>query len=689
MNVVYNKRDYILPFKKYLNKPKKSVSFEQKVEYEFTYGKDAYDRKPIENVEQITLRELYELTLSRVEARKSNVYYSNQKPKNENSDKSDISECINDDSISEENKVKLVSKAEQEKINNMEVDELEKSKGSKKIKLDFSKANLFKNNAKNNENKNDDTDENKTNDSNTLIQKDITESLGTIKENEITLKEEETELLSMDTEAKTEKGAPTIENSMPQFNHLPTGKQSQSTLDPRLISPRSTSNEISTFKDKREHDYLEKEEEKEKEVKKEQNQPQPQLGTANTNTNLQSTNINGNETENGNGNGKENTKSPMEGGEINNKKNLPGTFVSPKRTTSKNRMMIPGIMNPQLDLAHYKPPIKSLEAINDPNYEEKVGSEPVPYGSSVYYEEPEATSPNMDHAIPSYHRPMMDYRNNLMNITNYNEEMALNYYQSPEVLPEDAVVPGEEEIRVPTGHEKKSKDKKSNRKSLGIFNILKKSKSADNIKMKSRMSFFKPTSKSHSIPNNANSTSENKTTIVSPLSSSPLAKTQNISNNNKSPSKNIHSRISVFNKFQEPTIDDLIAEGPGLANNENKPMSNYALKTLKLRQSDSSLHVNSAKLHIKIPSSPNHLRPVSPLSAKSYHSPLHSPYRIHSSPILTNNGQSNNELDSHLHPYLNPHSSPKDPSTVISHELNTSKISPTKPTTYVPNIPLD
>ena len=36
MNVVYNKRDYILPFKKYLNKPKKSVSFEQKVEYEFT-----------------------------------------------------------------------------------------------------------------------------------------------------------------------------------------------------------------------------------------------------------------------------------------------------------------------------------------------------------------------------------------------------------------------------------------------------------------------------------------------------------------------------------------------------------------------------------------------------------------------------------------------------------------------------
>ena len=118
-------------------------------------------------------------------------------------------------------------------------------------------------------------------------------------------------------------------------------------------------------------------------------------------------------------------------------------------------------------------------------------------------------------------------------------------------------------------------------------------------------------------------------------------------------------------------------------------MSNYALKTLKLRQSDSSLHVNSAKLHIKIPSSPNHLRPVSPLSAKSYHSPLHSPYRIHSSPILTNNGQSNNELDSHLHPYLNPHSSPKDPSTVISHELNTSKISPTKPTTYVPNIPLD
>ena len=36
MNIVSNKRDYILPFKKYLNKPKKSVSFEQTVECEFT-----------------------------------------------------------------------------------------------------------------------------------------------------------------------------------------------------------------------------------------------------------------------------------------------------------------------------------------------------------------------------------------------------------------------------------------------------------------------------------------------------------------------------------------------------------------------------------------------------------------------------------------------------------------------------
>jgi len=678
MNVVYNKRDYILPFKKYLNKPKKSVSFEQKVQYEFTYGKDAYDRKPIENVEQITLRELYELTLSRVEARKSNVYYSNQKPKNEISDKSDISECINDDSISEENKVKLVSKAEQEKLNNMEVDELE-SKGSKKIKLDFSKANLFKDNAKNNENENKNKTDSLTN--NTLIQKDITESLETFKEDELTLKEKETEVPSMDTEETTEKKTQKIENSVSQLNLLPTEKQPKLPFDPRLISPRSTSNEISTFKDKREHEYIEKEEEKEKEVKKEQNQLQSQLGTANTNTEFQSPNGNEN--------------SPMEktstnSSEVNNK-NLPDTFVSPKRTTSKNRMMIPGIMNPQLDLAHYKPPIKSLEAINDPDYEEKVGSEPVPYGSSVYYEEPEMTSPNMDHAIPSYHRPMMNYRNNLMNITNYNEEMAMNYYQSPDYTPDDAVVPGgEEEDKLSMEHEKKSKDKKNNRKSLGIFNILKKSKSAENIKMKSRMSFFKPASKNHSTPPTINPTtvSENKT-IVSPLSSSPLAKTQNISNNNKSPSKNIHGRISVFNKFQEPTIDDLIAEGPGLANNENKPMSNYALKTLKLRQSDSSLHVNTAKLHIKIPSSPNLLRPVSPISAKSFHSPLHSPYRIHSSPILNYNGQSNSELDSHLHPHLHSHQSPKEPLSAISHELNTSTHKSLIPTTYVPNIPLD
>jgi len=84
MNAVYEETEYILPFKKYLNKPKKSVSFEQRVDFEYTYGKNDYDRKPIENVEQVTLRELYELTLSRIEARKSNVYYSNQAPNNDN-----------------------------------------------------------------------------------------------------------------------------------------------------------------------------------------------------------------------------------------------------------------------------------------------------------------------------------------------------------------------------------------------------------------------------------------------------------------------------------------------------------------------------------------------------------------------------------------------------------------------------
>jgi len=148
MNVVCNKRNYILPFKKYLNKPKKSVSFEQKVEYEYTYGKDAYDRKPIESVEQVTLRELYELTLSRIEARKSNVYYSHQSPKNNERNINnmngvpDITECLNDENLTEESKMNIISKVEQEKMNLIEVDELEfKEKTAKKIKLDFGKAN--------------------------------------------------------------------------------------------------------------------------------------------------------------------------------------------------------------------------------------------------------------------------------------------------------------------------------------------------------------------------------------------------------------------------------------------------------------------------------------------------------------------------------------------------------------------
>jgi len=91
-----NEGDYILPFKKFLNKPKKTVSFEPKIDCRFTYGRDTYDRKPIQNVEQITLRELYELTLSRIEARKSNVYYSNQAPKNKYPD---VSDYLNNDEI--------------------------------------------------------------------------------------------------------------------------------------------------------------------------------------------------------------------------------------------------------------------------------------------------------------------------------------------------------------------------------------------------------------------------------------------------------------------------------------------------------------------------------------------------------------------------------------------------------------
>jgi len=264
------KGDYILPFTKYLNKPKKSVSFEKKVEYEYTYGKDIYDRKPIEDVEQITIRELYELTLSRIEARKSNVYYSNQKPKSKLMETDDISECINDDSISEEKKVKIVSKAEQEKLNNMEVDELEvKSKNTKKIKLT---------NVLNNENNK--TNKGKMNKGENTIQHEQNgknSSEDQVKGDIITFKDNKTEDNSAKTEIITEKEINKIEKPVPKLN-ISVLKQLEAPFDPRLISPRTTSNEISTFKNKREREYLKKEEIlKNEEILKKQEQNQKQI----------------------------------------------------------------------------------------------------------------------------------------------------------------------------------------------------------------------------------------------------------------------------------------------------------------------------------------------------------------------------------------------------------------------------
>jgi len=671
------KEDYILPFTKYLNKPKKSVSFEKKVKYEYTYGKDIYDRKPIENVEQITIRELYELTLSRIEARKSNVYYSNQKPKSkELMDSDDISEYINDDSISEEKKVKIVGKAEQEKLNNMEVDELEvKSKNLKKIKI----TNILNN-------ENDKTSKGIMNNGENLIQQGVTNSLernskisckNQIKGDIITSKENKTEDNSAKTEIITEKEMNKIEKQVPKLN-ISVLKQLEAPFDPRLISPRTTSNEISTFKNKREREYMKKEEilkneefMKKEEILKKQEQIQMQMQMQNQKINPEL--ISPRSTSFDDKNSPKDNASPTGGnnvflpnGKI-NYKNLPEKFVSPRRRDSKNRIII----NSQLDLAHYKPPIKSLAEINDPNYEEKVGSEPVPYGSCVYYEEPEITSPNLENAIPNYHRPMIDYRNNLMNITKNNDEMGQS-------SPKSSVKSSDSVEKSPTKErEKKSKEKKSNRKSLSIFNILKKSKSAENIKAKSRKSFFKPVHKNHSTPPNKNSSPENKNNQHHHHSSSPLSKAQNITNDNKS-SKNSLSRVTMFNKYQEPTIDDLIAEGPGFANNDNKPMSKYALKTLKLRQSDSSLHVNTANLHLTVPTSPNHLRSLSPISVRSIHSAhsAHSTHSTHSAHSSHSSHSAQSNYSSPTNEFENYHNSPKGSITSNKYDSN---ISPHKP----------
>jgi len=623
MNVVYNKRDYILPFKKYLNKPKKSVSFEQKVEFEYTYGKDAYDRKPIENMEQITIRELYELTLSRIEARKSNVYYSNKKAPN-----TDISDCINDDSISEEKKVKIVGEAEKEKLNNMEVDELEnKSKNSKKIKLDFNKTNPLKEEeAKDLKNGGNgmEEDEKMNNNDDTLIEEDSAIAIPPEQNNKNNLdnkilKDDPLTPISNSNEADHfDETKPITENDNDETDSIKENKPNA--YDESIFSPEDSKN-----------------------------------GNSNNNANHQPELLSPRAVESP----KENKDIFLPNGEI-NYKNLPPRYKSPKRIDSKNRRMNGGGVN--FYLAHYKPPIKSLAEINDPNYEEKVGSEPVPYGSSVFYDEPDVTSPNMENAIPVYHRPMMNYRNNLMNITNGNE---LEPIQPPSM-------PNEEpSMEKPKEHEKKSKDKKSNRKSLSIFNILKKSKSAENIKVKSRMSFFKPVTKNHSSPVNESSLLDNKSKPHHSPSPSPLSKTQNASNENKGSSMNTgFSRVSIFNKFEEPSLDELISKGPGFEK-ESKPMSNYAKKSLKLRKSDSSLQVNTSNL-LGVPANSNHLRPISPISVKSFHS-------VQS----THSNSFESEPFEHLQ---SPNESPS-MKTPVSIKNNSPKSKSTN--TYVPNILLD
>jgi len=156
-------------------------------------------------------------------------------------------------------------------------------------------------------------------------------------------------------------------------------------------------------------------------------------------------------------------------GEI-NYNNLPKKFVSPKRLESMNRRG-PSNINSPLDLAHYRPPLKSLEEINDPDYEKFVGQEPIPYGSNVFYEEPEITSPNLAEAIPFYNRPQINYRDNLINMSygHYYPEMN----NTTEANNIDDSIQKESE---------KKKEKKKDRKSLNFLHILKKSKSAENVK---------------------------------------------------------------------------------------------------------------------------------------------------------------------------------------------------------------
>jgi len=462
------------------------------------YGKNDYDRKPIENVEQVTLRELYELTLSRIEARKSNVYYSNQAPNNDNPNFIDY---FNGEPLSEQ-KINMIGRMEQEKIKNIDVDELEgKNKSIKKIKLDFDKAQttLENNESKDTENESSSDDseiidqQKSTQDIQEDMKKDVVEKVQT---NPVpTIEDDNTETI---TENNQQPSTETSNNSLPGSPEHPENNKENNTSKDRSVFHSN--------------------------------------------------------------------------GEI-NYNNLPKKFVSPKRVESMNRRGGSPNINSPLDLAHYKPPLKSLEEINDPNYENFVGKEPVPYGSHVFYEEPKITSPNLEEAIPLYHRPQINYRDNLINMSYSHYYPDLNV---PEVITPPTVVQESE----------KKKEKKKDRKGLNFLHILKKSKSAENVKGKSRMSLFKQSSK--------NDNEAKRNTSPPALNTSPKTYNTFPHNDTVDIKTQTLSRVSIVNNYQEPTLNDLVSDGPTLFNNENKTLSTYALKSLKLRQTDINRNHNDS-----------------------------------------------------------------------------------------------
>jgi len=453
--------------------------------FQNSYGRDTYDRKPIENVEQITLRELYELTLSRIEARKSNVYYSNQAPKN---NYPDFTDYLNNDEMTEESKMSIISMAEQEKINNMEVDELEnRTKNTQKIKLNFDKANTITDDTVNTGEKEEEEKE--------KVEKSETNNIPYPNNHFNTINgDEESDFVNFsDGENEPVIEIPITENSV-------NSTESNETLvnDPELLERRSNPiphmqkpipriPDIDNYSD----------------VAYEMKISPPASGHDETfgmtqgqdsmnNISLPQNHDESNTLNNASPPKVRELYRPNDENQRNN--NLPKTLVCPRRIDSINRGIIKSDISSPLDLAHYKPPIKSLAEINDPDYEKNVGNEPIPYGSNVVYEETDITSPNLEEAIPVYNRPMMNYRDNLINMTynhnynmynnhnnnfnnNYNNNYNVNYNSQNSSQPDYSY-----NMDYDNSENEKKKEKKGNRKSLSIFNILKKSKSNESMK---------------------------------------------------------------------------------------------------------------------------------------------------------------------------------------------------------------